>query len=105
MVFYVVRVQETIGVIFKAFVSIKNYLWGTAVDAFGVSPCMLHPFEPDIPVVGFEAFGDGVLPRGVFRAIDTAAGEQAGEFGDGDAEDLFGEDVVDALLKIGDRVP
>ena len=38
------------------------------------------------------------------RAVDAAAGDQAGQVGDPDAEDLLGQDVVDAFLQVRDLV-
>ncbi len=63
---------------------------------------MLHAFEPDVSGVILEGLGDGVFAVGELGAIDAAAGEEAGDAGDADAEDLFREDVIHALLQGGD---
>lgn len=45
---------------------------------------------------------DAVLAVGQFGTVEGAAAHLGGEVGTGDAEDLPGHDVVDALLQIGD---
>ena len=62
---------------------------------------MKNAFIADIALGGVK-MADGILPVGVFGTIGTAAGEETGQLGDGDAEQLFMEDVVDALLQVGD---
>src|SRR5581483_10462421 len=47
-----------------------------------------------------EALRDGVLALSVLRAIDAAPREQARDMRDSDAEHLFGQDVIDAFLKV-----
>lgn len=64
---------------------------------------MLNAAEADISFGAVEA-GHGIFAVRVFAAIEAAAGEQAGEFGDGDPEKLLMKDMVDALLQIGDLV-
>ena len=74
-------------------------------DPLGATdPCVLDALEPDVAVVAVEGLGDGVLAVGALRAVDAPAGQQAGELGDADAEDLLGQDVIDALLEVGDLV-
>ena len=63
---------------------------------------MLHPFKPDVTGIVAKAFGDRVGAIGIFGAVDTPACQQAGDRGDGNAVDLSGQDVVDALAQIGD---
>ena len=59
---------------------------------------MREALVPDVAGVGGECFYDGMGAVGVFGAVQTAAGQQTGDAGDGDAVDLCGQDVVDARL-------
>lgn len=67
----------------------------------GFAPFVRDTFIADIALGGVKP-ADGILSVGIFGTIDTAAGEETGQLGDGDAEQLFMEDVVDALLQVGD---
>ena len=49
-----------------------------------------------------ESHTDAVLAVGQFGTVERAAAHLGGKVGAGDAEDLPGHDVVDALLQIGD---
>ena len=49
-----------------------------------------------------ESRTDTVFAVGQFGAVERAAAHLGGKVGAGDAEDLLGHDVVDALLQIGD---
>lgn len=53
----------------------------------------------DVAAVGIE-MGDAVLAAGMLGAVDGAAGEIGCQLGDGDAEYLVVEDVVNAELPI-----
>ena len=48
-----------------------------------------------------ESRTDTVFAVGQFGTVERAAAHLGGEVGAGDAEDLLGHDVVDALLQIG----
>ena len=60
-------------------------------------------FEPHIALHVLE-MTDRISAVGVLAAIQAAAGKQAGQFGDGDAVQLMLENMIDALLQIGDFV-
>ena len=114
----VVGVDEGVGVGLEALAAVEGLLAGAAVLALAVGelldlvavliggvdplgaadPGVLDRSNQMLPSSVVERLGDGVLAVGPLRAVDAAAGEQAGELGDADAEDLLGEDVVDALL-------
>ena len=120
----VVGVDEGVGVGFEALATVEGLLAGAAVLALavgalldrlavlvggldelrGADPGVLDALEPDVAGLGREGLRDGVLAVGPLGAVDAAAGDQAGELGDADAEDLLGQDVVDALFEVGDLV-
>jgi len=60
----------------------------------------LRRLNQDVPVVGGEALGNGVLAFGVLRAIDAPARQQAGDLRDADAEYLLGQDMIYALRQV-----
>ena len=64
---------------------------------------MLRIFVADVALHILKA-ADRILAVGVFGTVDAAPGQQAGQFGDGDAKELLVEDVVHPLLQIGDLV-
>lgn len=45
---------------------------------------------------------DAVFAVGLLGTVEGAAAHLGGEIGTGDAEDLLGHDIVDALLQVGD---
>ena len=49
-----------------------------------------------------ESRTDAVLAVGQFGAVEGAAAHLGGKVGAGDAEDLLGHDMVNALLQVGD---
>lgn len=49
-----------------------------------------------------ESRTDAVLAVGQFGAVERAAAHLGGKVGAGNAEDLLGHDIVDALLQVGD---
>ena len=63
---------------------------------------MRQALVPDVAGGAGKCFYDGVGAVGVFGAVQTAAGQQTGDAGDGDAVDLCGQDVLDACLQVGD---
>lgn len=72
-----------------------------AKNALAVLPAVLYPLIANVPA-GVLKPGNGILAVGVFGTVQAPPGQQAGELGDGDAVKLLLEDVVDALLQIGD---
>ena len=65
-----------------------------------VDEFMRNVAEADIALDGLETTRR-VTTVGVFRAVERATGDERGEFGRRDAEDLPMENVVDARLQIG----
>ena len=85
--------------------AVEGLLAGSAVPALAAAPtCAPVRSNQMLPSLGVERLGDRVLAVRVLRAVDAAAGQQAGEIGDADAEDLLGQDVVDALFEVGNLV-
>jgi len=95
-------VDELIGVGFEFAAAFICILTCSAEGAPSLFPGMFHPAEADVALGGVEGIADRILAVGGFGAIDGAAGEQRGQFGDGEAVKLSGEDVVEALLLGGD---
>ena len=71
--------------------------------AFATAPGVVRAIEPDVAVLGRERPGDRVRAVGELRAIDTPASQQCSELCDPDAENLTGEDVIDALGEVRER--
>lgn len=78
-------------------------LTGTAVFAAALRvPRVAAAVVTQITLHIMESRTDAVLAVGQFGAVEGAAAHLGGEIGTGDAEDLPGHDVVDALLQVGD---
>ena len=101
----VVGVDERVGVGFESFASVEGLLARAAVTCTCRPPtcarcartrCCRPSLVNDLAI---ECW-----PVGVLRAIDAPAREQAGEMRDADAEHLLRQDVIDALLEVGDLV-
>lgn len=71
-----------------------------AEHALPALPPVLDALEPNIPA-GIPEPGNGVFAVGVLGAVQAPPGEQAGQLRDGDAKELLVENVVDALLQVG----
>lgn len=93
--------DELIGVGFQRRAALVLALARAAVDAAAVLPCMLHPLKLDVALLIPERLNHRILAVGPLRAIDRAPGQQRGHLGDGQPEELPGEDVVDARLPVG----
>ena len=65
-------------------------------------PGVLAAVVQQVALLVAEGGGDAVLAVGKLRAVERAAAHLGGEVGTGDAEDLSGHNVVDALLQVGD---
>lgn len=72
-----------------------------AIDTSPILPAVGRILEADV-ALGVVEMGDGVYAVGILGTIEAAAGEQAGQLGDGDAIDLFLENVVHPFLQVGD---
>lgn len=88
-------------------------LAGVGAEVFALTGAAVHATAAGIPRVAATVVEDMALPVaegradaifavGLFGAVEGAAAHLGGEIGTGDAEDLPGHDVVDALLQIGD---
>ncbi len=73
----------------------------SAKQAFSILPGVFDPLIPDISA-GILKSRDVILAVGELGTVDTSPREQAGQFSDGDGVELVVENVVDALLQIGD---
>src|SRR5207249_2033045 len=91
---------ERISVGFEPFATVQCTLAGAAVTARIAHPGVLGAFEPDVPIIGGERLGDGVLAFGMLRAIDAPPRKQTREMRDGNAEHLLRDNVIDALLQV-----
>ncbi len=78
-------------------------LTGTAVFASALLvPSVTAAFVAEIALHIVENRADTVFAVGLLGAVERAAAHFGGEVGAGDAENLLGHDVVDALLQVGD---
>ena len=98
--FYVVGVNERIGVGLESVAAVIVSLIGTAILAPAVHPCVLYAREPDVAIVVGKALRNRVRALGMLRAIHAPSRKQAGEMRDANAEHLLCQDVSDALLKV-----
>ena len=78
-------------------------LAGAAVHASALLvPSVTAAIVPQVALRVTESRADAVLTVGLLGAIERAAAHLGGEVGAGNAENLLGHDVVDALLQVGD---
>ena len=78
-------------------------LTGTAVFASALLvPSVTAAFVAQVALHVVENRADTVFAVGLLGAVEGAAAHLSGEVGAGDAEDLLGHDVVNALLQVGD---
>ncbi len=73
-----------ISVSFQIIASMVLTLRSTTVGTFSVFPPMLNALVADVSAL-IVKFGYGIDTVGVFGAVQAAAGEEAGQLGDGDA--------------------
>lgn len=88
-------------------------LAGVGAEVFALTGAAVHATAAGIPRVAATVVEDVALPVadgradavfavGLLGTVEGAAAHLSSEVGAGDAEDLPGHDVVDALLQIGD---
>ena len=78
-------------------------LTGAAVFATALRvPLVATAVVTEIALHVVKSRADAVLAVGQFGTVERAAAHLGGEVGAGDAENLLGHDVVDALLQVGD---
>jgi len=69
-----------------------------------ISSSVLHFAKRDIVFGALESRAYGVFAICCFRTIQAAAGKQSGKLGERQAKKLFGEDVIDPRLAVGDAL-
>ena len=85
---------------FKPIAAIKCVLACATKFASAFRPSVFHALEPDIARIAREAVGNRVRAISVLRAIHAAPRQQAGEIRDSNAEDLLGQNMIHAVVKI-----
>ena len=73
---------------------------GTTMLTFAVLPRVLASHVAQIALRIIETGGNTLLAIGLFGAIECATTHLSSEVGAGNAEDLFGHNMVDALLQV-----
>ncbi len=86
---------------FELLATVKRFLACSAEPAPALYPSVLHPFKPDVARLVGETFGYRVGAVRVLRTIHTSPCQQAGEMGYADPEHLPSQDMVYALLEVG----
>lgn len=95
--------NKGIGVCLAAVGSEVLAFAGTAVLAAALRvPGVMAAVVQQVTLLVAEGGGDAVLAVGKLGAIERASAHLGGKVGTGDAEDLSGHNVVDALLQVGD---
>ena len=74
---------------------------GTTMLTLAVLPSVLAAHIAQVALRIVETGGHTILTIGLFGAIERATAHLGGEVGAGNAEDLFGHNMVDALLQVG----
>ena len=99
--FWLVGVDELIGVGFQSIGAVIDILACSAKRAFAILPSVLYPVKFDISLRRIKSLADGIFAVGGFGAIHTSAGKQRGEFRNGNAIELVLVNVVDAGSFVG----
>jgi hypothetical protein len=99
--FVYVFVNEWIGVGLNGFYAVVLGAVGTTIFAFAILPSVLASHIAQVALHVVESGTYTILTIGLFGAIERAAAHLGGEVGTGNAEDLFGHNMVDALLQVG----
>ena len=73
---------------------------GTTILAFAILPSVLASYIVQVALCIIETGSYAILAVGLLGAIKRAAAHLGSEVGAGDAEDLLGHNMVDALLQI-----
>lgn len=97
--FGVDAVDEGVGVGLSAV--LEDILGGSATRTLAIFPFMLGGREENVALGGVEG-GDGILAVGGLGAVDRTTGDKGGQPRDGEAKELIMEDVVEALLQVGE---
>ena len=94
--------DKRIGIGLNSFYAVVLGTVGTTMFTFAVHPSVLASYIAQIALHVLKSRTDAVLAVGQFGTVERAAAHLGGEVGAGDAENLLGHDVVDALLQVGD---
>ena len=97
--------DQLVGVTFHALALCATVLFfgSAAKQTLTFLPAMLDVLKTDIALHVIKK-GHGINGVGILGAINAAARQQAGQFGDGNAEQLLVKNMVDTLLTIRDYI-
>ena len=91
--------DKWIGVGLSAFgAEVFAFAGAAALAAALRIPCVVASLVQQIALLVVESGADAVLAVGMFGAVESPTAHLGGEVGTGDAEDLLGHNMVDALL-------
>ena len=93
--------DKRISVGLDSFYSVVLSAVGTTMLTFAVLPSVLASHVVQVALCVIETGGHTILTIGLLGAIERAAAHLGGEVGAGNAEDLLGHNMVDALLQVG----
>ena len=93
--------DKGISVGFNGFYAVVLGTIGTTMFTLAVLPSVLAAHVAQVALSIIEAGCHTILTIGLFGAIERAATHLGGEVSAGNAEDLLGHNVVDALLQVG----
>lgn len=93
--------DKGISVRFNSFYAVVLGTIGTTMLTLAVLPSVLASHVEQIALSIIETGGHTILTIGLLGAIERATAHLSGEVGAGDAEDLLGHNMIDALLQVG----
>ena len=93
--------DKRISVGLDSFYSVVLSAVGTTMLTFAVLPSVLASHVAQVALCVIETGGHTILTIGLLGAIERATTHLGGEVGAGDAEDLLGHNMIDALLQVG----
>jgi hypothetical protein len=99
--FVYIFVKERISVGLDSFYAVVLGTIGTTMLTLAVLPSVLASHVEQIALSIIETGGHTILTIGLLGAIERATAHLGGEVGAGDAEDLLGHNMIDALLQVG----
>ena len=91
--------NKFVCVAFKGWIAVIFPLRRSAEYAFFILPAVLYALVAYIPARVVEP-GNGVFAVGVFGAVDAPAGQKARKLRNGDAEELFMENMIQRALQL-----
>ena len=83
--------------------SVIDLLAGSAIQALALRPFVSDVTIADVAVLVVK-LRDAILAAGTLRTVETTAAHHGGQTSDGDTIKLVMHNVVDALLKVWNRV-